>query len=305
MSVLERSSRKRMYLGQDGNNLTRLILFLAIIFVLFKFVYIIFRIIDLTDDQYFTHIHDWARLPSSPEKLMLKPWTIISYMFLHFKIWHFLGNLLWLWGFGYIFQDLIGNKRLVPVFIYGGVAGAVAFLLSYNLFPLFKPLADVATLEGASAGVMAIAIATTAMAPNYRLFPMIYGGIPLWVFTIVFVLIDFASIPSVNAGGHIAHLAGGAMGLLFSWQLKKGNDWAVWMNRLSDWAGNLFNPEKSGPRRISKEEMFYKAKGQPYKKIPHVTPQRIDAILDKINQYGFDHLTEEAKEILRRASESE
>ena len=125
--------------------------------------------------------------------------------------------------------------------VFGGFAGAVVFLVTYNVIPR---LSIGATLEGASAGVMAVAIATTVLAPTYRIFPMLNGGIPLWVLTIIFVIIDFASIPSNNTGGHIAHLAGAAMGLVFIKQLQRGSDWSDWMNKLFDWVANLFNPGK-------------------------------------------------------------
>ena len=153
---------------------------------------------------------------------------------------------------------------------------------------------------------MAIAIATTALAPDYRVFPMLNGGIPLWVITIIFVIIDFASIPTANGGGHIAHIGGAAIGFIFVLQLRKGNDWSAWMNRFFEWTANLFNPDKKEWKKTAKKEHYYNTKGtQPYKKVPNVTQNRIDEILDKISQQGYRFLTEEEKEILKRASEDE
>jgi hypothetical protein len=217
-----------------------------------------------------------------------------------------LGNVLWLWAFGYILQDLAGNSKLVPLFLYGGIAGAFLFVLTNNVFPVLSSQIDGRTLQGASAGVMAIAIATTTLAPDYRIFPMLNGGIPLWILTIIFVIIDFASIPSENGGGHIAHIGGALIGLIFILQLKRGNDWSAWMNRLFDWMGNLFNPDKKEWKKTAKKEYFYKTKGtQPYKKVSNITQKRIDEILDKINMQGYRFLTDEEKEILKRASEDE
>jgi membrane associated rhomboid family serine protease len=101
-----------------------------------------------------------------------------------------------------------------------------------------------ATALGASAGVMAVAVATTAVAPRYRIFPMLNGGIPLWILTSLYLIIDLATIPYSNPGGHIAHLAGGFMGFLFILLLRRGYDWSEWMNNLFDWINNLFNQEE-------------------------------------------------------------
>ena len=225
---------------------------------------------------------------------------------MHDGVFHLLGNLLWLWAFGYILQDLAGNRKLIPIFLYGGFAGALVYILSFNLFPVFAQSVNVSTLEGASAGVMAVAIATTTLAPDYRIFPMINGGISLWVLTVIFVIIDFASIPGTNGGGHIAHLAGAATGFLFVLQLRKGRDYSTWMNSFFDWSANLFNPEKKSWKKTARKDLYYNTRGtQPFKKVPNITQKRIDDILDKINQQGYRFLTEEEKDILKRAAEAE
>lgn len=303
---LEERYRKRMVLGQDGNHLVNLIVTIAVVFLIFKLIFVIYHIADLSKEAYYSHIFDWFILPADFGKMAMRPWTLLTYMFMHDGVFHVLGNLLWLWAFGFIMQDLAGNGKIVPVFLYGGFAGALFFVLSYNIFPKLVAVSEFATLQGASAGVMAVAVATTMLAPDYRIFPMLNGGIPLWVLTLIFVIIDFATIPVSNTGGHLAHIAGGAMGFFFSYQMRKGNDWSLWMNNFFDWVTNLFNPDK--PKKIppAKQKYFYKVgKTSPYRKVPHVTQKRIDEILDKINQKGFRFLTDEEKEILRRASEDD
>jgi membrane associated rhomboid family serine protease len=298
--------RKRMLLGQDGNSLIMMIAILALVFCIFKFIYITYYLSGLSRESFFTNIFSWFILPAEVDKIIDRPWTVITYMFMHDGVFHMLGNVLWLWAFGYILQDLAGNSKLVPLFLYGGVAGAFMFVITNNLFPVLSSQIDGRTLQGASAGVMAIAIATTTIAPDYRIFPMLNGGIPLWILTIIFVIIDFASIPSENGGGHIAHIGGAAIGLIFVLQLKRGNDWSAWMTRFFNWVGNLFNPEKKEWKKTAKKDLFYKSKGtQPYKKVSNITQKRIDEILDKINMHGYRFLTEEEKEILKRASEDE
>lgn len=295
-----------MLLGQDGNSLIMMIAILALIFCIFKFIYITYYLSGLSREGFYSNIFNWFILPAEVDRILDRPWTVLTYMFMHDGVFHMLGNVLWLWAFGYILQDLAGNSKLVPLFLYGGFAGAVFFVVTNNVFPVLAAQIDGRTLQGASAGVMAIAIATTALAPDYRIFPMLNGGIPLWILTIIFVIIDFASIPSENGGGHIAHIGGALIGLVFVIQLKKGNDWSAWMNNFFNWITNLFNPEKKEWKKTAKKELHYKTKGTPpYKKVSNITQKRIDEILDKINIQGYRFLTDEEKEILKRAAEDE
>ena len=298
--------RKRILLGQDGNSLVFLLAILAIVFCLFKFLWIAYWMSGITKPVYEAEILQWFTLPSNLNTLATRPWTVLTYMFLHEDPMHLIGNVLWLWAFGYILQDLTGPRKLIPLFIYGGIAGGLFYVFSYNVIPVLSKAAAYSNMLGASAGVMAIAIATTVLAPGYRIFPMINGGIPLWVLTLIFVVLDFAMIPVSNTGGHLAHLAGAATGFVFVHQLRRGRDWSGWMNRFFDWVNDLFNPDKRSWKKTAKDELHYQSKGtQPFKKIPNITQKRIDEILDKINQQGYRFLTEEEKDILKRASEDE
>ena len=245
----------------------------------------------------------WFTMPADFNSMISRPWTILTHMFVHDNIWRVFANMLWLWCFGYIMQDLTGNRKIIPVFIYGALGGAIAFMLAYNFLPSLRPFAAQSSAIGASAGVMAVAIATTLVSPGYRIFPMIGGGIPLWVLTAVYVISDLATVSISDTGSLVAHLGGAFTGLLFIWFLRQGYDWSEWMNNFFDWVNNLFNPDK--PKKETKpikEELFYKSAGAPYKKTLNVTPQRIDEILDKINQQGYQFLTEEEKDMLKRAS---
>ena len=303
MNVQEEKSRNRIYLGSDGNALVNLVVVNAVLFVLLKFIYVIYRLSDLQEASFYHNVFNWFILPADVEKLAFRPWTIITFMFTHDSVMHVIGNLLWLWLFGYIMQDLTGNRKLVPIYLLGGFAGALFYVTAHNLVPSLQPTLATATLVGANASVMAVAIATTSVAPDYRIFPMINGGIPLWILTALFVIIDFATISVGNAAVYLSHIAGAAMGFMFIYQMRKGRDMSAWVNAFFDWIDNLFNPDKPSTRKKSKDSFFYKVSGQaPFKKFPHVTQQRIDQILDKINQEGYHLLTDEEKDILRRAA---
>ena len=285
----QENRRSRLTAGHDGNALITLIAIQLVVFILLAFIKVIyyFSYSNSGLEVYQNSILQWVTLPANLSTFITRPWTLITHMFVHDSVWHIVANMLWLWAFGYILQDLAGNKKIIPVFLYGAVAGALAYMISFNLIPVLRQYIDIPAL-GASAGVMGIAIATTAMAPGYRIFPFINGGIPLWVLTMIFVIIDLATIPYNNPGGHIAHLAGGAMGFLFIVLMRKGYDWSLWMNNVYDWVNNLFNPERPKKGKRIKTELFYKSSTKPYNKTSNITQQRVDDLLDKINQKGYN-----------------
>lgn len=306
MTVREEKSKHRISLGEDGNALVNLIVFNAIIFVVLKFILLVYIISQLSPESYQRNIFQWFTLPADINKLGARPWTVITHMFTHQSVFGFIGNMLWLWSFGFILQDLTGNRKMVPIYLYGGVTGAFFYVLSSYLLPPMQAVIPTATLYGANAAIMAIAISTTTVAPDYRIFPMINGGIPLWVLTLVYVIIDFGFLPAGNPAAYIAHLAGAGMGFLFIYKLRKGSDWSEWMNAVFSWAENLFDPDNKKSAVKPKDQYFYKVKdAQPFKKTPNVTQKRIDDILDKINQKGFHFLSDEEKDILKRAAKGD
>src|ERR1700761_1666017 len=208
MRVMEDNYRKKMTLGQDGNALVQLVVINAVLFVILKFIYLIYTLNSLNPAAYEGNVLSWVFLPANLDKLSSRPWTVLSYMFADQHVFRFIGNMFWLWSFGYIMQDLMGNRKLVPIYLYGGVAGAAFFVLSYAIFPQMQSQTPFAELAGANASIIAIAIAVTTVAPDYRIFPMINGGIPLWIFTVLFVIVNFSTISHGGTGEYIANLAG-------------------------------------------------------------------------------------------------
>ena len=164
-----------------------------------------------------------------------------------------------------------------------------------NIFPVWaNHIQLVEPLIGAGAAVMAVAVATTTLAPNYRIFPLMNGGIPLWVLLIIYGLIDLATLGSASAGVAVSHLIAGGVGYLFIQQLRRGNDWAAWMNQFFHWLNDLFSPTKKEKTATVKK-----------KNTSQDTQQKIDALLDKINQQGYQFLTNEEKAFLKKASKED
>jgi membrane associated rhomboid family serine protease len=243
-------------------------------------------------------------MPAQLTKLSERPWTLLSYMFTHIGVMQVLSNMLWLWAFGYILQELTGNKKIIPIYIYGGLAGALAFSLANYLIPPLRPFIGSASLMGGNAATMAVAVATTFLAPQHRFFQNLNGGIPIWVLTLIYVLIDIAGVASLSAAYSLSHLFGGLAGFIFIYLLRYNIDGSLWMNNFYDWFINLYNPNKTTPKNRIKETVFYNASGRkPFNKTSNITQQRVDEVLDKINQEGFQFLTAEEKDILKRAAE--
>jgi len=299
-------SNRGILLGQDNNALVYLVAINLLVFVLLTFIKIIYYLSEIPIEFFYKQVFDWFTLPAVTDNFLNKPWVIFTYMFTHDSIWGLISSLLWLWAFGYILQDLTGNNKLIPIYLYGGFAGGIVFLITVNLFPaLANHVTTLGPLMGAGAAVMAIAVATTTLAPEYRIFPLINGGIPLWVLMVVFVAIDFASLAGNNAGIAASHLTGGAIGFLFIRQLRRGSDWGAWMNHFIDWLNDLFSPDKKRPQKDSRDNLFAKSLGNIKQKKSDITQTRIDALLDKINQQGYQFLTDEEKSFLKRASKED
>jgi hypothetical protein len=228
-------------------------------------------------------------------------------MFTHAGIIVTITSLLWLWAFGSIFQDMAGNKKIIPLYIYGGLAGGIVFVASSYLISSLNTSLDSSVTLGSNAAILAIAVATTMLAPGFRFFRNINGGIPIWVLTLLYLIIDLAGIGNAGPAYHLSHIAGALTGFLFVVSMRKGKDWSLWMINFYDWFINLFNPErKKIPVKKIREKVFYNAGNQkPFVKKSNITQQRVDEILDKINQKGYHLLTDEEKNILKRAAEEE
>jgi membrane associated rhomboid family serine protease len=306
MGYRDYPSVKKTSIWSDNNALMMLIVINVLVFILLHFIKTVYGLSHLSYEAFLKNSYAWFTMPADPARFLQRPWTVLTAQFTQLNTILLLSNLFWLWTFGYILQDLAGNRKIVPLYLYGGLSGAIVFLLSFNLMPQLSELKSTEVFAGAATSVIAIAAATTTISPGYRLFPMISGGIPLWVITLVFGVIDFASI-SKQPGWFFPHLASALTGYLFARALNNGRDWSNWMNDLYDRITNLFNPDrKKKNKRPVRQEVFYNTRGhQPFKKTTHLTQQKIDEILDKINQKGFERLTEEEKELLKRASEED
>jgi len=233
-------------------------------------------------------------VPAALKVLALKPWTLITYMFTHKDILHILFNMLWLYWFGKIFLEYLDQRKLVAVYILGGISGAIIYILSFNIFPVFTNLIPASVAIGASASVLAIVVAIAAYVPDYPVHLLLIGRVKiLWIAVCIFILTSVMDF-SVNSGGKLAHMGGALFGYLYTVNLKRGRDAARGLNPIIDSIVTLFKPRKK------KMKVTYSRKKTDYDynraKAEH--QQQINRILDKISKGGYDSLTKEEKDLL-------
>jgi membrane associated rhomboid family serine protease len=299
--------RSRFLLGATDNALVALFAINVVFFLILMTIKVGMLVGEKTPEYFYTHVMSWIELPSSLTKFSERPWTIFSFMFSEIDggIIRGISNMIWLWAFGYILQQMAGNDKIIPVYIYGGLMGGLFFIVAHYVLPTLTDVRGSAGLLGANAGVMAVAMATTALSPDYRFFRQIRNGIPIWVLMGVYILIDFAGVAGTSAAYSLSHLGGALAGFLFVVFLRKGKDGSVWMNKFYNYVMHLFDP-KEKKETDKKDDVFYNTGNRkPFTKTSNVTQKRVDEILDKINQKGYHFLTDEEKVFLKKAAEDE
>lgn len=291
---------------RTGNIVTLLIIVNVGVFLFVNLVNFILLFVESDKLLRFNMFNDflaWFALPIDPGLVLLKPWTAISHMFLHASFGHIFWNMLYLFWFGKILRLFLGDRKILPIYIYGGLVGALAALLAYNLIPAIEQYDPAQIMLGASAGIMAIVAAAGTIAPNYTIFLFIVGQVRLKYIALFVVVLDVIALPYFsNTGGHIAHLGGALLGFLFIRQLQAGNDWSIRFNKIIDWFQSLTKSNK-GPRVHYKSTKKEKASRETEPaNVSKQKQDKIDRILDKIAQSGYDSLSAAEKEFLFRVS---
>ena len=234
-------------------------------------------------------------LSSSFQDLVFKPWTILTYGFLHSGFFHLFWNMYLLYFSSRLLLNLFNSKIFLKLYFLGIIIGGLIFILSYNFFPVFQDANPY--MVGASAGVMSVFIFMSTYSPSLEI-KLILFNIKLRYLGIAFVLLDVIQIPYGNSGGHIAHLGGAFFGFFYAQRLQKGLDIGLPLDNLVEKISQLFI-------RKSKMKTVYKSKDTSdiqNKKSTMVRDhqRRIDEILDKISVSGYESLSNEEKDFLFR-----
>lgn len=280
---------------QSGNILVKLIYINVGIFLLIRLTGMILTLFQV----YGFSLLPFLQCPASPERWLFRPWTLITYMFTHYDLWHIVFNMLWLHWFGNLFLQVFHEKQLGGLYLLGGVAGALFFMLAYNLFPYFRDEADFSFLIGASASVMAIVFAISFYRKDWEVMLFLFGRIKLIYLALATLAIDLFAMTSDNAGGHLAHIGGALVGIWFASRMRQGRDLTATVNRWIDRCVNLFKRKpKMRVTYNNKRETDYE-----YNARKHQEQAEIDAILDKVKRTGYANLSAEEKRRLFDASQ--
>ncbi len=253
-------------------------------------IFVITLLISVFSGLYRSEVNfltNWFSLDSELDVWFTKPWSILTYGFLHGGFLHLLFNMIALHYIGNLFIDYFTQKQLLTFYLLGTFFGGLLYMLSYNYFPLFEGSNSI--LVGSSAGVSAIFMGIAAYIPNFEFKLPLIGFVKLWIFAAIWVAFDVLGLVGANAGGHFAHLGGSLFGFLYVSNVSNKE-----LNLL-DGFFNLFKSKKKPLRTV------YKA---PKKSEKNDNQQKIDSILDKISKSGYDSLTKAEKEFLFKQGKS-
>jgi membrane associated rhomboid family serine protease len=307
-----KTAKRKFTLGQPGNALFSLFAINLVAFFLILLVRVFFLSTHQGQNNSDIDVLEWFAIPANLTRLSERPWTIITFMFAQggtqplALLLTMVGSMLWLYAFGYMLQSLSGNRYILPIYIYGSLLGALFYLIVANAVPYLRQNNNSLFLYGAQTGTMAMAVAVTTLSPQYKIFKHIGSGIPVWVLTGLYILFNLINTFPYNAAKGFSVIGAVLAGYLFVIMLRKGKDLSQWMHNFYNWCGNLFTPDKSKKQNQTKEKYFYNTGNRnAFTKNSNVTQQRIDEVLDKISQKGYHFLTEEEKNILKRASEED
>lgn len=285
--------------SRKNNGLIQIILINIIVFLFISVLWVVLKfsnnmaLLDTITDQLF--------LPASLTRLMYKPWTLFTYFFTHQEILHILFNMLFLYWFGKLIEEYLGNRRLINLYILGGLMGGLLYIAMYNLLPYFAEQLPISTMLGASGAVCAIIVGAATLMPNYTFHLLLIGPVRIKWIALFYVVFSFIQLRSGNEGGNFAHLGGALMGFVFIKQLRNGTDLGKPLTAVAEWFNGLF-------RKKPVMKVTYQSKGKSgytYSNPSYSVPNQdeIDNILDKISRSGYESLTKEEKQKLFRASQ--
>jgi len=283
---------------RQGSSLFRLMLVNIAVFLAINIARL-FMFLFQADDAWLIDLIDHLSVPSSTYRLLMQPWSILTYMFVHVDFLHIFFNMLVLFWTGTLFIEYLGGKKLVSTFFLGALSGALFYILAYNFFPVFKGVVVYSSLIGASAGVLAVLTAMATLLPEYEVHLLFIGPVRLKYVAIFSIVLYAISIPLGNAGGEFAHLGGALFGFVYIRQLRRGRDLAAWFNKIADLF--VFTGKSASRMKVSYKRSVSDFE---YRNEVKSREEQIDTILDKISQSGYDSLSKEEKEILFNASKN-
>lgn len=291
------TTRKRSPLssipGYSQNAVLQIIVASATGFITYHLIRVILLVVGFTPAYFETNFTPYVALPAV-KAFSTKLWSIFTYGWTHDGFWVLFTNMVWLYGFGSVLQSLVGYKQLIPLFVYSLVIGGIF----YELSQLIPGIGTAGFLIGAHAGVVGVAVAVITLSPSYRFYLAPTFSIPIVVLAIIFFALMLVNINMHTPS--LFMLAGGALtGFTYMVLLKNGKQPGMWIYNMFDKMNTLTEPDADRIREKNSKKRNEALGG--YNAKPG-NQKRIDDILDKINQKGYNSLTDEEKDILMKAS---
>ena len=291
------------YRFQNGGMHVKLLFVNAIVFILIGFLHVFTRLLGNIEFQQTTAIflHDIFALQADFLGLITKPWGLITSIFSHFEFMHFLFNMLFLFFAGQLYEQLFGGKKLLNIYILGGIAGGILEIVAHELFPALSNSQSI--VVGASGSIMAIFIATAMYRPNTKI--MLFGILPIRIIVLagIYFIYDLLSLGMPDGTAHFAHIGGGIIGIISVRTMDKPNNILTRFTRFTDKVFRLFSRDffrkknsfkvERGGRPLTDEEFI---------ELKKENQAKIDAILDKISKSGYESLSSKEKEFLFKQS---
>lgn len=288
--------------------MNQIIIINVVVFVVVGVLGVFFTLSGQAD--VFNAVTRYLMLPADPAQFIRQPWSLITYFFFHKGFFHILWNMLFMYWFGRLITEYLGQNKLLGLYVWGGIGGGLFYLMIYNIVPYFSSVIEYSVLLGASGGVVAIVVGAATFQPNYTVHLIFLGPVKMKYIAAFYVITSFLQSTGANAGGEIAHLGGALMGYLMITQLQRGNDWSKPIVNVLTWIKSLFRPqpkikvsyrsdrsEKARSKKTSKVK-----KSAPVTSSANTSQDEIDAILDKISEKGYDALSKDEKQKLFNAS---
>lgn len=284
------------YYWKTSNAAVKLIITNVIVFFGVHFVFMIFHLMDMKVVN--RMIVDALALPAYLPKFIFQPWSLFTHMFMHQGIFHILFNMIMLYFGGRLFTYYLDDRRLINVYFLSGLSGAILFLLSANIFPLFRPYIQNYNALGASAATLGVLIAICAYRPQDKVQLFLFGGVKLMWIGIIIIAIDVLRFTSGNEGGYIAHFGGAAFGYIFGVNMRQYKDVSRFFQPVQNMFERLVHPQRKSKKSTTLKKVYVRKSDATFNEDRAKKQRRMDEILDKIKVSGYDSLSADEKKFL-------
>lgn len=283
---------------KNGDTILQLLIINVIVFLVVRVIGALLGLFNI--EGVTALLTNMLAMPASLYGILFKPWTILTHMFLHVDLMHLLSNMLVLYFGGQLFAQYIGTKRLLQVYILGGLSGALLFLIAFNTLPLFSNIRSADSINfGASAAVMAVFVAIATYIPDFIVRVFFVLELRIKYLAIILVLLSLISVDGGNAGGNIAHIGGAIFGYFYTKRLRDGKETGNFIQKILEFFKTWFNKK---PKLVYKNPDFKIKNDYEFNAAKKSNQELIDTILDKISKSGYDSLSKQEKDVLFKAS---